>query len=100
MEGGIEERGVLKGRDEREWRGRRNILGRNLNYEVFPPHLIHYFSLPSDACPLRSSLFLKTCFFFGFYVYPNQEETPLKKTNRRFFFFFPIFNFMWVNVKW
>ena len=87
MEGGIEERGVLKGRDEREWRGRRNILGRNLNYEVFPPHLIHYFSLPSDACPLRS--FLRLVFFFGFYVYPNQEETPLKKPIGDFFFFSP-----------
>ena len=70
MEGGIEERGVLKG-SESGAEGE-NILGRNLNYEVFPPHLIHYFSLPSDACPLRSSLFLRTCFFFGFYVYPNQ----------------------------
>ena len=46
MEGGIEERGVLKGRDEREWRGRRNILGRNLNYEVFPPppHTLLFFT--------------------------------------------------------
>ena len=26
MEGGIEERGVLKGRDEREWRGRRKYI--------------------------------------------------------------------------